>query len=101
AAGFLSGKYRSKADLANSARADSVGKYLNKRGFKILKGLDAVAKSHGAKPAEVALSWLIAREGITAPIASATNIDQVDSLVRATQLNLSAEEIQSLTTTSA
>lgn len=100
ASGFLSGKYRSKADLAKSARASGVEKYLADHGFRVLKGLDAVAKAHCAKPAEVALAWLIAREGVTAPIASATNIDQVDSLVRATQLNLSAEEIQSLTAAS-
>ncbi len=97
ASGFLSGKYRSKADLGKSARAGGVEKYLNDRGFRILKMLDTVAQAHGAKPAEVALAWLIAREGVTAPIASATSPEQLDSLVRATQLKLSAEEIQSLT----
>lgn len=100
ASGFLSGKYRSKADLEKSARADGVRKYLNDRGFRILKALDAVAQAHRAKKAEVALAWLIAREGVTAPIASATNLDQLDSLVRATQLKLSAKEFQSLTTAS-
>ena len=97
ASGFLSGKYRSKADLGKGARAGGVEKYLNDRGFRILKALDTVAQAHGAKPAEVALAWLIAREGVTAPIASATSPEQLDSLVRATQLKLSAEEIQSLT----
>ena len=97
ASGFLSGKYRSKADLGKSARAGGVEKYLNDRGFRILAALDTVAGAQGAKPAEVALAWLIAREGVTAPIASATNSAQLDSLVRATQLKLSAEEIQSLT----
>jgi aryl-alcohol dehydrogenase-like predicted oxidoreductase len=62
--------------------------------------LDAVAHAHGAKPAEVALAWLIAREGVTAPIASATSVDQLDSLARATQLKLSAEEIEILTAAS-
>jgi len=100
ASGFLSGKYRSKADLAKRARASGVEKYLTDHGFRILKALDSVAQAHGAKPAEVALAWLMAREGVTAPIASATNIDQVDSLVRATQLNLSAEEIELLATAS-
>jgi len=100
ASGFLSGKYRSKADLGKSARAGGVEKYLNDRGLRILKALDSVANAHGAKPAEAALAWLIARDGVTAPIASATSPEQLDSLVRATQLKLSAEEIQSLTTAS-
>ncbi len=100
ASGFLSGKYRSKADTANKARATGVEKYLNERGFRILKALDAVAQAHRAKPAEVALAWLIAREGVTAPIASATSVEQVDSLARATQLELSAEELKSLTAAS-
>jgi aryl-alcohol dehydrogenase-like predicted oxidoreductase len=100
ASGFLSGKYRSKSDLKASARGSAVEKYLNERGFRILKVLDAVAHAHGAKPAEVALAWLIAREGVTAPIASATSVDQLDSLARATQLKLSAEEIEILTAAS-
>src|SRR4030095_619436 len=91
ASGFLSGKYRSKSDLKGRARGRSGEEYLNERGLRILKALDTVAQAHGAKPAEVALAWLIAREGVTAPIASATSVDQVDSLARATQLKLSAE----------
>ncbi len=101
ASGFLSGKYRSQADLAKSARGSGAGKYLNERGLRILKALDAVAQAHGAKPAEAALAWLIAREGVTAPIASATSLEQVDSLVRATQLELAAAEIEALTAASA
>jgi aryl-alcohol dehydrogenase-like predicted oxidoreductase len=97
ASGFLSGKYRSQADLANRARSDAVAKFLNPRGLRILAALDAVASAHDAKPAEVALAWLIAREGVTAPIASATSVEQVDSLVRATQLNLAAAELKLLT----
>jgi aryl-alcohol dehydrogenase-like predicted oxidoreductase len=97
ASGFLSGKYRSKADLKGRARAGGVEKYLNPRGFRILERLDAIANAQRAKPAEVALAWLIAREGVTAPIASATSVEQVDSLVRATQLELTAEEMRSLT----
>ena len=100
ASGFLSGKYRSEADLKGRARADGVEKYLNDRGLRILGALDAVARTHGAKPAEVALAWLIAREGVTAPIASATSLDQVDSLARATELKLSAQDIASLTAAS-
>ena len=100
ASGFLSGKYRSKADLQKSARRSGVEKYLDERGFRILKALDAIAETHAAKPAEVALAWLIAREGVTAPIASATSLEQLDSFVRAAQLKLSAEELQSLTAAS-
>jgi aryl-alcohol dehydrogenase-like predicted oxidoreductase len=97
ASGFLSGKYRSQADLINRARGDAVAKYLNERGLRILAALDAVAAAHEAKCAEVALAWLIAREGVTAPIASATSVEQVDGLVRATQLKLSAGELRLLT----
>jgi len=100
ASGFLSGKYRTPADLAKRARADGVKKYMNDRGFRILAALDAVAKAHSATPAEVALAWLIAREGVTAPIASATSVEQLDGLVRATQVKLSVEDVQSLTAAS-
>jgi len=100
ASGFLSGKYRSKADLANRARATGAGKYLNEKGLGILDALDKVAKAHNAKPAEVALAWLIAQKGVTAPIASATSVEQVDSLVKAAQLKLTPQEIQSLTAAS-
>jgi aryl-alcohol dehydrogenase-like predicted oxidoreductase len=101
ASGFLSGKYRCRNDLEKSARGSAVEKYLNERGFRILEALDSVAKARGAKPAEVALAWIIAREGVTAPIASATNVEQLDSLFRATQLELSAEEMVRLTAASA
>ena len=101
ASGFLSGKYRSKADLKGRARAGGVEKYMNERGFRILGALDAIAKERGAKPAEVALAWLIGREGVTAPIASATTVEQVDGLVRATQLDLSEDERRLLTDASA
>jgi len=97
ASGFLSGKYRSKADLGKSARGAAVEKYLNPRGMRILLALDQVAAARGATPAEVALAWLIAREGVTAPIASATTPEQVDSLARAAHLRLSEDELRVLT----
>ncbi len=93
ASGFLSGKYRSEKDLSQSQRGQGVGKYLNDRGFRILDALDEVAAAHDVKPAEVALAWLIAQPGVTAPIASATKIPQVDSFVTALSLTLSADEI--------
>ena len=96
ASGFLSGKYRSKADFGKSARGEGIADYLNERGERILRALDTVARRRGAKPAEVALAWLIARPGVTAPIASATSVEQVDSLVRATELSLDAEDVRLL-----
>jgi aryl-alcohol dehydrogenase-like predicted oxidoreductase len=101
ASGFLSGKYRSRGDLDGRERGSAAGKYLNARGLRILEALDAVAKAHAAQPAEVALAWLIAREGVSAPIASATSVQQVDSLFRATQLKLLDEEMARLTAVSA
>jgi aryl-alcohol dehydrogenase-like predicted oxidoreductase len=100
ASGFLSGKYRSEADLARSARGPGVRRYLDARGFRILAALDEVARAHAASPAEVALAWLIARPGVTAPIASATSIAQLESLVRATRLALAPQEIDRLTAAS-
>jgi aryl-alcohol dehydrogenase-like predicted oxidoreductase len=96
ASGFLSGKYRSADDLGKSARGSRVEKYLNPRGMRVLAALDAVAAETGAKPAEVALAWLIAQRGVTAPIASATSVEQVDSLVRSVSLALSAQQLSLL-----
>jgi aryl-alcohol dehydrogenase-like predicted oxidoreductase len=96
AKGFLSGKYRSEADLGQSPRGGGVKGYLNERGFRILRALDDVAARHGAKPAEVALAWLMARPGVTAPIASATSLGQLDSLIQAASLALAAEDMAAL-----
>ncbi len=96
AKGFLSGKYRSEADLAKSPRGGGVKAYLNTRGRRILAALDSIAAQRGAKPAEVALAWLIARPGVTAPIASATSLQQVDSLIKAAELTLEPGDIEAL-----
>jgi aryl-alcohol dehydrogenase-like predicted oxidoreductase len=88
ASGFLTGKYRSAADLANKARGDFVKKYLNERGFRVLDALDQVAKRLYATPAQVALAWLMARPTVTAPIASATSLAQLKELIGATKLKL-------------
>lgn len=101
AKGFLSGKYRSKDDLGKSTRGGGVEGYLNPRGFAILKALDEVAAKHSAKQAEVALAWIVARKGVTAPIASATSIEQTDSLIRAGTLDLDAADIAALDKASA
>ncbi|WP_138465758.1 aldo/keto reductase [Poseidonocella sp. HB161398] len=97
AAGFLSGKYRSEADLKGRQRGGMVEKYLTERGMRLLDVLDDVAGAHGAQPAEVALAWLIAREGVSAPIASATSVAQVESFARAASLSLSSEDMARLT----
>ena len=101
AKGFLSGKYRGESDLSKSPRGDGVKSYLNPRGFRILDALEAVASSHKAKPAEVALAWTMARPGITAPIASATSLEQTESLVRATELALTGADMDALNKASA
>ncbi|MCO5935090.1 aldo/keto reductase [Mucilaginibacter sp. RB4R14] len=100
ASGFLTGKYRSEADLNKSQRGGGVKKYLNGRGYKILAALDKVAEEYNATPAAVSLAWVMARPGITAPIASATSVQQTNDLAKAAQLNLSGEAIKILTTAS-
>lgn len=97
ASGFLSGKYRSEADLSKSPRGAGNKKYLNERGFAILAALDDVAKRYNSTAATVSIAWLLARPSVTAPIASATSIGQLDSLIRATQLKLDPESIELLT----
>jgi aryl-alcohol dehydrogenase-like predicted oxidoreductase len=101
ASGFLTGKYRSAKDFSRSPRGAGMSRFLNARGLAILAALDRVAAAHAARPAEVAIAWLIARAGVTAPIASATNPEQLDSLVRATQLTLAVDEIADLDRASA
>jgi aryl-alcohol dehydrogenase-like predicted oxidoreductase len=97
ASGFLSGKYRSRADLGKSAaRGVGVEKYLTPQGLAILAALDAVAERTNSKPATVALAWLIARPSITAPIASATSTAQLQDLAAAASLVLDAEAIAAL-----
>lgn len=96
ASGFLTGKYRSEKDLAGRARADALGKYFNPRGMRILAALEEVARELSATPAQIALAWLIARPGVTAPIASATSLAQLDDTLGAAQLSLSAAEIAKL-----
>ena len=96
AAGFLTGKYRTAADLGKSARGDRVKGYLNERGLRILKALDEVSARLGAKPAHVALAWLIARPSVTAPIASATSMAQLEDLIAGTRLELDRGAIEQL-----
>jgi aryl-alcohol dehydrogenase-like predicted oxidoreductase len=102
ASGFLTGKYRSEADLGKSAaRAQSVGKYINGHGLRVLAALDDVARRLASTPAQVALAWLMTRPGITAPIASATSVAQIEELAGATKLKLSADDVEKLDQASA
>jgi aryl-alcohol dehydrogenase-like predicted oxidoreductase len=101
ASGFLTGKYRSKADMAGQIRAPRVEKYLNDKGFGVVAALDEVGEKHGAKPGQVAMAWLMARPSVCAPIASATNLDQLDELVKSVDVTLDAGDIAKLDAASA
>ena len=96
ASGFLTGKYRSEADLGKSQRGGGIKKYLDARGMRVLSALDAVAGRHGAEPAAVALAWLMRAPGVTAPIASATRGSQVESFAKAAALPLTEADIREL-----
>jgi aryl-alcohol dehydrogenase-like predicted oxidoreductase len=98
--GFLTGKYRTTADLAKYARGSRVEKYMNDRGMKILKALDQVSAEKHCTVAQVALAWLIARPSITAPIASATTLEQLEGLVGATRVRLDDASIKLLNSAS-
>lgn len=97
AAGFLTGKYRTEADLDKSPRGKGVAKYLDDKGKRILAALDEIAEKTGATHAEIALAWINAQPGIAAPIASATSLEQLQSLMRGARLELASEDIAKLT----
>ncbi|MFD2247002.1 aldo/keto reductase [Pontibacter ruber] len=101
ASGFLTGKYRSEDDLGKSPRGQGVKNYLNERGFRILKALDEVAEQYNTTPASVSIAWLMGRPSITAPIASATKLEQLHDLAKAAQLNLDQAAIEKLNQASA
>ena len=96
AAGFLTGKYRSPQDAEKAARGGMVKKYMNDWGFSVVAALDEVAKAAGSTPARVALAWLLAQPGVTAPIASATSEKHVADLAAAAELRLDAASIEKL-----
>ena len=100
AAGFLTGKYRTKEDAEGKVRAVTVKKYLNDWGFQVIKVLDEVAKQHHSTPARVALAWLMVQPGVTAPIASATSEKHLTDLIEATKLTLDHASLQKLTAVS-
>jgi aryl-alcohol dehydrogenase-like predicted oxidoreductase len=96
ASGFLTGKYQSRADMEGRTRGPRVEKYLNDYGFGVVKALQEVATRYEAKPGQIALAWLIARPSVTAPIASATNLEQLAELVEAADIELDADSIQKI-----
>lgn len=96
ASGFLTGKYRTAADTEGRARGEDVARYLDERGLRILAALDQVAAETGATPAEISLAWLMAKPAVTAPIASATSLSQLDSLMKAAALSLTPDQIAAL-----
>jgi aryl-alcohol dehydrogenase-like predicted oxidoreductase len=97
AAGFLTGKYRSADDFGKSPRGARMERYLNDKGFRILKAMDKVSAETGASLAEIALGWLNAQRGVTAAIASATSVDQLRSLARGVRLALTPAQLDALT----
>ena len=101
ASGFLTGKYRTEADLAGKARAAGAGKYLNPKGLGILKALDDGASKHNATQAQVALAWLLAQPAVAAPIASATTTEQLTDILKSTTLKLDADTLAALSKASA
>lgn len=101
AKGFLTGKYRAESDLSKSVRGAGAKAYLNERGWRILDALDLVAREYRSTPARVALAWLMARPSVTAPIASATNLDQLHDLIESVTLDLPQSAIERLNQASA
>lgn len=101
ARGFLTGKYRSESDLGKSVRGEGTRRYFNERGFRILAALDKIAAQYQVAPASIAIAWLFARPSVTAPIASATSLTQLESLIAATSINLDKESIEQLDQASA
>lgn len=101
ASGFLTGKYRTEQDVSAAARQRSNRKYMTDRGFRILAALDAVAARTGAKQAQIAIAWLVAQPDVTAPIASATSVQQLEELIAAARLSLDAESMTLLNNASA
>lgn len=102
ASGFLTGKYREVSDAGKSPRGQGIAKkYINQRGLKIIDALEAVARQHQAQPGQVAIAWLLRQPGVTSPIASATSLAQLNELVAASELPLSAEQSHTLNIASA
>ena len=96
ASGFLSGKYRTQEDFGKSVRGSSMGKFLNPKGLSILSALDSLSDKHRSNPAAITLAWYLSRKSISAPIVSATSVQQLDQLLEATRLSLDSKDIELL-----
>ena len=101
ASGFLTGKYKSKEEALSAKRAAALGSYFDARGEKILAALADVAAEHGSTSAQVALAWLMERATVTAPIVSATSLDQLRDILGAVDLRLTSEQMNKLNEASA
>jgi aryl-alcohol dehydrogenase-like predicted oxidoreductase len=96
ASGFLSGKYRSRADLARNARGQEARRHLNRRGLRVLSALDTVAHAHGRPVASVALAWLLSKPLVVAPVVSASMPEQLEALMAAPTLSLTRHQLAEL-----
>lgn len=96
ASGFLTGKYRSEADFSKSTRGGGIHKYMTPRGFRILEALDQVAQRYSVTPAAISLAWLLSRPSVTAPIASATRVEQLHELLKAIEITLDEDAVRQL-----
>jgi aryl-alcohol dehydrogenase-like predicted oxidoreductase len=101
ASGFLSGKYRNRADLARNPRGGEAARYLNRRGMRVLNTLESVARAQNAVPATIALAWLLTKPFVVAPVASASRVDQVADLTRAASIQLTRQQVTELDRVSA
>ncbi|UYN96375.1 MAG: aldo/keto reductase [Enhydrobacter sp.] len=101
ASGFLSGKYRSEADVGNAKRGAGVKKYINAKGMAVLEALDGVARKHNVDDTQVALAWLLQRKSVTAPIVSATSLQQLEDLIAAPGVKLDAADVAAIDKASA
>ena len=101
ASGFLSGKYRSEADIGNAQRGSRVKSYINPKGMGVLKALDEAARKHNSNPTQVALAWLMQRKSITAPIVSATSLQQLKDLIASPNVKLDAADVAAIDKASA
>lgn len=101
ASGFLTGKYRTEADLSKSPRGRGVKRMMDERGMRILQALDEVSAGKSASQAQVALAWVMAQPGLTGPIASATSLEQLDELMGSARMKLDAEDLAFLDKASA
>jgi aryl-alcohol dehydrogenase-like predicted oxidoreductase len=101
ASGFLSGKYRAESDVGNAQRGAGVKKYINPKGMAVLKALDDAAKKHNSNPTQIALAWLMQRKAITAPIVSATNLQQLKDLIASPNIKLDSADVAAIDKASA